>query len=186
MNRIKKGLPIPKNKVIEGVPVYRKEPTPEEKEAKGRKIDRWLKIAGIALTIFGGITFAEFVYEEMLQQIGMSCFVLRSVGTAEEIRECGAHLREEGENVKGVVETLGKINPLTYFAFSKFADSTILQGRAYEKLGEYKDPNIPKASLPYDSEDEKRDYERSSTWMGKGPDDLCNGTTCHLLKGWGE
>ncbi len=174
-------------KVIVGEVVNPKKPTSEEVKAKDRKIDRYLKVIAIVLTILGAITFTEFIFEEALQQIGMSCFILRSVGTADEIRECGTLLREEGGKVRGFVEKIGWLNPLTYKAFLKFSESTINQGRAYEKLGDYKDPQAERPSLPYDSEDEKQEYLKAEARQ-KSIDEGCmvNGTSCHLLNGWGE
>ena len=175
------------DKVLVGKVVKAKKLTAEEVKTKDRKIDRYLKVIAIVLTILGAITFTEFIFEEALQQVGMSCFILRSVGTADEVRECGVVLREEGEKFKGFVEKIGPLNPLTYKAFLKYANSTITQGRAYEKLGDYKDPRNPKVSLPYDSEDEKQEYLKAQTRQ-KSIDEGCveNGTSCHLLKGWGE
>ena len=174
------------SEILVGKVVNPKKVTAEEVKTKDRKIDRYLKVVAIVLTILGAITFTEFIFEEALQQMGMSCFILRSVGTADEVRDCGTLLREEGERVQGFVEKIGPLNPLTYKAFLKFTQSTINQGRAYEKLGDYKDPRNPKVSLPYDSEEERLERKKPKAGDTVWDTDLVNGTSRRLLKGGGQ
>jgi len=82
----------------------------------------WLVVGSILMSLMGMVGFAEFMYEEAVQQAGFGCFILKSAGLAEEAFEQVERLNRMVNSMERFTHALGWISPFNWQAYKMFIE----------------------------------------------------------------
>ena len=84
---------------------------------------KWIIIGSLAFSLMGLVGFAEFMYEEALQQTGFGGFMLKSAGLAKEAYDLCEVYERRIDRMARFTYALGWLSPFNWGAYRMYVDS---------------------------------------------------------------
>jgi len=84
---------------------------------------KWIIIGSLAFSLMGLVGFAEFMYEEALQQTGFGGFMLKSAGLAKEAYDLCEVYERRIDRMARFTYALGWLSPFNWGAYRMYIDS---------------------------------------------------------------
>lgn len=84
---------------------------------------KWIIIGSLAFSLMGLVGFAEFMYEEALQQTGFGGFMLKSAGLAKEAYDLCDIYERRIDRMARFTYALGWLSPFNWGAYRMYVDS---------------------------------------------------------------
>lgn len=107
---------------------------------------KWIIIGSLAFSLMGLVGFAEFMYEEALQQTGFGGFMLKSAGLAKEAYDLCEVYERRIDRMARFTYALGWLSPFNWGAYRMYVDSARTNVESLRMWAVAREPGLAVAS----------------------------------------
>jgi len=107
-----------------------------------RKWRTWILVGSFVISAMGLVGFAQFMYQEGIQQAGFGCFTLRTAGLVLEAFECTYKQERLLNRMKWFTYNFGWLSPFNWQSYKNFIEGTYVHIEAIRAWAISKNPAL--------------------------------------------